>query len=243
MIKVTILGSGDAFGSSGRRNSCILIEGEKANVLFDCGASSLTALNGIGFKANELTHIFNTHHHGDHYGGIPFLLLSDCYKYKRENKLTLVTPPGGKYKIINVTNLLYPELTDKVSELPIDFVETESAYQDASLSVKYFQVPHSEKIDAYGIRMELEGRIISFTGDTEWTDDLIPLADGSDLLIGECNLLEKGVPGHMDIGTWLEKIPLINTNRLVLTHLGEAVIANQDKYDLEFAYDGMTIDL
>src|ERR1700722_15513884 len=42
-MQVTFLGSGDAFGSGGRFNTCFLVEAAAASFLIDCGASSLIA--------------------------------------------------------------------------------------------------------------------------------------------------------------------------------------------------------
>lgn len=43
-MRVRFLGSGDAFGSGGRLQTCILLESEGLRCLVDCGASSLIAL-------------------------------------------------------------------------------------------------------------------------------------------------------------------------------------------------------
>jgi ribonuclease BN (tRNA processing enzyme) len=47
-MRLTIIGSGDAFGSGGRFNTCFLLETAKGTLLVDCGASSLVALKARG---------------------------------------------------------------------------------------------------------------------------------------------------------------------------------------------------
>ncbi len=43
-MRLTVIGSGDAFGSGGRFNTCFLIEAQNKKLLLDFGASSLVAL-------------------------------------------------------------------------------------------------------------------------------------------------------------------------------------------------------
>src|SRR6266498_1848179 len=75
-VTVTFAGSGDAFGSGGRYQACIhLRPADRAPVLLDCGATSLSALKAIGLDPGEISTVFISHLHGDHFGGLPFLIL------------------------------------------------------------------------------------------------------------------------------------------------------------------------
>jgi ribonuclease BN (tRNA processing enzyme) len=75
MMKVQFLGSGDAFGSGGRFNTCFLVEAAGGAFLIDCGASSLIAMRKFGVDPNRIHAVLASHLHGDHFGGLPFLLL------------------------------------------------------------------------------------------------------------------------------------------------------------------------
>src|SRR3546814_11404173 len=74
-VKVTFVGSGDAFGSGGRFQTCILVDAPGVRFTIDFGASSLIALNKLGIEHNSIDAIVLTHIHGDHCGGVPFLLV------------------------------------------------------------------------------------------------------------------------------------------------------------------------
>ena len=86
-MKLTIVGSGDAFGSGGRLNTCFFLETAKAALLIDCGASALPALKGQGIEPNRIDAIILSHLHGDHFGGLPFLLLDGQFLSRREKPL------------------------------------------------------------------------------------------------------------------------------------------------------------
>ncbi len=49
-MRLTFLGSGDAFGSGGRFNTCFYVEADGTNFLVDCGASSLIAMKQCGVE-------------------------------------------------------------------------------------------------------------------------------------------------------------------------------------------------
>ena len=70
-MRLTVIGSGDAFGSGGRHNTCFhLVAGERT-VLIDCGASAPVALRARSIDPNSIDAVILSHLHGDHFGGIP----------------------------------------------------------------------------------------------------------------------------------------------------------------------------
>lgn len=88
------LGTGDAFGSGGRFNTCFLVERGGNNLLIDCGASSMIAMRRFGVDPNSIGVILVTHLHGDHFGGLPFFVLDAQLVSRRPRPLTIVGPKG-----------------------------------------------------------------------------------------------------------------------------------------------------
>jgi len=93
-MRLQFIGSGDAFGSGGRFNTCFHVIGAQANFLIDCGASSLIALKAKKVALNSIRTIFITHFHADHFGGIPFFILDAQFFSKRSTPLTIAGPQG-----------------------------------------------------------------------------------------------------------------------------------------------------
>ena len=111
-MRLTILGSGDAFSSGGRLPSCYLLESGQTRFLLDCGPSILPALKRNGLSSNLIPIIFISHLHGDHIGGLPFLLLDAIFPAARTEPLTLVGPPGLEARFRLACEVFYPRSLD-----------------------------------------------------------------------------------------------------------------------------------
>ena len=92
-MQLRFVGCGDALGSGGRSNTCFHVTGDNVNFLIDCGASSLPALKRFGIARDDIDLILITHFHGDHFGGLPFLLL-DAQFTRRTRPLVIAGPQG-----------------------------------------------------------------------------------------------------------------------------------------------------
>jgi ribonuclease BN (tRNA processing enzyme) len=107
-VKIKFLGSGDAFGSGGRFQTCIFIESDDTGLLLDCGASALISMKHFGVSLLDIDCIFITHLHGDHFGGIPFFILDSQLISRRTEPLLIVGPPGLEERIINAMEINFP---------------------------------------------------------------------------------------------------------------------------------------
>ena len=92
-MQLRFVGCGDALGSGGRFNTCFHVTGASINFLIDCGASSLPALKRLGIARDDIDLILITHFHGDHFAGLPFLLL-DAQFTRRTRPLVIAGPQG-----------------------------------------------------------------------------------------------------------------------------------------------------
>jgi ribonuclease BN (tRNA processing enzyme) len=112
------------------------------------------------------------------------------------------------------------------------------------LAITPFHVRHDDKAGpCLAHRIELEGKVICFSGDTEWTDVLLEAARGADLFICECYMFEKVVRAHLSLSTLRDKLPAIGAKRVILTHMGEDMLSRASKIEFETAADGKVISL
>lgn len=242
-VELTFLGCGDAFASGGRLNTCFFADAGATRFLIDCGATSLVALHRNGLTTDDVDAILVTHFHGDHYGGLPFLFLEAAAVRERERPLVVVTPPDGPERTRRLMELLYPGMASAMDRLDLRFhcYDSYQAIDLEALCVTAYPVVHSDAARSHGLRIEVGDRVIGFSGDTAWTDELVNIADGAHLMICECNFFETRAPNHIDYRTLEKHLPELNAGRIVLNHLGAEMLANLDKVSLPCAEDGSRV--
>ena len=193
-ISVQFLGSGDAFGSGGRFQTCIHVRFNTTHFLLDCGASSLIAMKRYGLGPSLVDTILITHLHGDHFGGLPFFIMEAQYVSHRRKPLVVAGPPGLEDRINEAMEVLYPGSSQTQREFALKFVELteETGTPIGSLVVTAYEVVHPSGAPSYALRVVCGSKIVAYSGDTEWTDALIRAARGADLFICNCYFFDKG---------------------------------------------------
>ena len=244
-MRIRFLGSGDAFGSGGRLQTCILLETPAGGVLVDCGTSALIAMRRFAVEPNTIDTILLSHLHGDHFGGIPFFILDAQLVSKRVRPLVIAGPFGTKERIRQAMEILFPGSSTTQRAFRVDVIELKPTQPQAlgQASVTPYLVEHPSGASALALRITCAGRTITYTGDTAWTDTLIPAACGSNLLIAEAYYYEKRVPFHLDLRTLLSHLPELRTERLLITHMSADMLGRLDTLPCEWAEDGKLIEV
>jgi ribonuclease BN (tRNA processing enzyme) len=245
-MQMQFVGSGDAFGSGGRFNTCFLLRGATTNVLIDCGASSLPALKRGGIDRNAIDTILFTHFHGDHFAGLPFFMLDAHFVSRRDRPLTITGPSGLEGWYRRIFDATFPGAADNKWRFPLRLHEVEPGRTDAigPLRVTPFHVSHDDRAGpCLAYRIELENRVIAYSGDTEWTEALLSAGRGADLFICECYVRDKPVRTHLSLTELARQLPRIGAKRVMLTHMSDDMLAHLDGVAYETAADGLTIEL
>lgn len=251
---LTVVGSSDAFNAGGRTHSCYLLEGDGFGpIMIDFGATALAALRRRGRAPRELTGLALTHLHGDHIGGMPFLIIDAMFNDVRSAPLPLVTPVGGEARYTALMQVTYGDILDKPRPFAMPWSEIAPGQHAtlAGVTVHGFAAQHMDPPEQpLCLRIEMpDGRSVAFSGDTELCDGLMAAADGAELLVAECSALAPPCGRHCHWEGWREALPRVKAKRVLLTHLGEAVRARVDELlaeapagvDLAFADDGLVI--
>ena len=245
-MQLQFVGCGDAFGSGGRYNTCFHVTGDHVNFLIDCGASSLPALKRLGIARDDIDLILITHFHGDHFAGLPFLLL-DAQFSRRTRPLVIAGPQGIEKKLPQVMEALFENSsqTKQKFDLSVVTLKPEETRSFGAVKVTPFPVVHGESGGPFlGYRIEAEGRVIAYSADTEWTETLIPLAREADLFIAEAYYYDKIVKNHLSLTTLETHLPEIKPKRLILTHMSDDMLGRLDYACTHIAaHDGMIVEL
>jgi ribonuclease BN (tRNA processing enzyme) len=243
-MRLQVIGCGDAFGSGGRFNTCFHVHGAAGNFLIDCGASSLVAMKRLGIDRNAIDLILLTHFHLDHFGGVPFFVLDAQLVAKRTRPLTIAGPPGLPGWYDRLFAATFPGERKLPFELNLRQLTIGAQNRFGELAITPFHVRHDDKAGpCLAHRIELEGKVICYSGDTEWTDSLVEAARGADLFVCECYMFEKVVPAHLSLSTLREKLPAIGAARVILTHMSDDMLSRLPRIEFETADDGKVISL
>ena len=244
-MKVTFLGSGDAFGSGGRLQTCILVAASTGKFLIDCGASSMIAIRKFDVNPNEISQIVLTHLHGDHFCGLPFFLLDAQMISKRTEPLTITGPLGTKARLLSAMDMMFPGSSQVQQKFPWEVIEldTENTRQVNGIAITTYPMVHPSGSPSTAVRIKCDGKTITYTGDTEWNDALTDAAKDADLLIAEAYFYEKKVKFHLDYQTILAHLPALQVKKLVLTHMGSDMLGHLSEVNCETAYDGKVIEI
>jgi ribonuclease BN (tRNA processing enzyme) len=247
-VTVTFAGSGDAFGSGGRYQACIHLRPAGASpVLLDCGATSLSALKRLGLDPGEVAGIYVSHLHGDHFGGLPFLILDGQFS-RRTRPLAVVGPPGTARRLADTMECLFPGSSDVPRGFGVDVTELAPGTASAvcGVTVRAWEADHPSGAPSLVLRLSLAGRAIAYTGDTAWTGAITEAAAGADLLIAEAYYRDKNIPYHLRLADLDIHRDEIAARRVILTHMSGDVLGGEETEDetaFERAYDGLIIGL
>ncbi len=244
-MRVTVLGSGDAFGSGGRLHSAYLAEVAGATFLLDCGPSILQAAKRITWDLAKLDAVLLTHLHGDHFGGVPFLFMEYRYETPRTRPLVIYGPDGTERRVRALFAALYERSAAEPLPFPVEYRELapSDTVRLGDALVTAVPVRHVPELTAFGFRIEVNGRTLLYSGDTAWTDELAAHARGVDLFLCECSTFETRLDIPVAYPEIAARVRDLGCRRVVLSHLGSEPLRRLEELRLECARDGMTLDL
>lgn len=246
-MRLTIIGSGDAFGSGGRTNTCFWLETAKGTLLIDCGASALPALKARGLDPNRIEAVILSHLHGDHFGSLPFLLLDGQFLSRREKPLAIFGPPGTRARLDSLLEVFFPKSSGSKWRFDWRVEEVALGIETGVLGHKLVttEVIHQSGAPSTALRLSDGEKTFAYSGDTEWTDALLPIARGADLFICECYAYAGKLTGHMSWEILQGRLPDLRAKRIMLTHMNPTVLARLDEIKAAgvlVAEDGLVLE-
>lgn len=253
-MRLTVLGSGDAFGSGGRLQTSFHVapDGRDDAFLIDCGVTSVMGLERAGLDPDRITTIFVTHLHGDHFGGLVWWLLHAQHIKRRTRPLTVAGPPGIEARFRTATEALFPGALASARRFVMNFIELAAGTEQIvdGVAVEPFTVSHPSGAPSYALRFRCgsgaASRTIAFSGDTEWLDTLRDVARDADLYITECYGYSTRTRYHMSWREIERELPSLQARRILVTHMGNEMLAHRSEIAhalVTVAEDGLVIEL
>ncbi len=224
-LELTFIGTGNAFAPGGLCWNGFLAD---RRFLFEAPPQALMALHRVGVDPNAIEAVVLSHHHGDHFLGLPSLLLH--WKHKgRAEPVTIVGPPQTARLAREIGEAVYPGLFETGFAIEWrELVSGESASL-GDLAIEAAAVEHDERLSLnLGYRARLNGTNFAYTGDTRLCDSVLDLARGAGVLVSECASRDSAIPIHMNL---VDDIPEVRAAmpaaaQLVLTHVTPDVVTD-----------------
>ncbi len=242
-MKLTILGSGTVVPNGDRNSAGYFIEIADARLLLDCGAGTVPAMARYGLDWENLTHLFISHFHVDHCGELAALMFAFKYgrRTTRNQPLTLVAPRGIETVMAGLKQAFGENLFTPKFPFAVRVVEAgESLALSSDAQLRVAKTPHTE--ESLAVRVEHQGKVICYTGDTDVSDELPDFFNGADVLISECSFREHraGVP-HLAVRDVARMASAAQVKRLVVTHFYFEVDEEELQRGLQRDYAGEVV--
>jgi len=244
-VDVRFVGSGDAFGSGGRWQTCIQVSAVGQVLLVDCGATSVVALKAQGLDPGAIGAVAITHLHGDHFGGLPFLILDGQFS-GRSAPLLVAGPPGTADRLAQSMEVLFPGSSSVRRRFAVQVTELQPDGTPVALGaavVRGWPVEHQSGAPSLALRVDLGGLSFGYSGDSQWTPALSVAARGADLFAVEAYTFARPVRYHLDYRTLRAHLAEIQASQVILTHMSADMLSRLGEADLPAAHDGLTIHL
>ncbi|MBI5946519.1 MAG: MBL fold metallo-hydrolase [Chloroflexi bacterium] len=224
-LDLAFIGSGNAFMPGGLCCNGFVVN---ERYLFEAPPQALMSLAKLKIDPNELDAVVLSHHHGDHFLGLPFLLLHWRWK-GRTRPVTIVGPKNTRELASRIAEDVFPGVFGE--GFAINWVEATpgKCVRVGDLTVEGVLVQHDDLLaETLGYKSWINGRNFGYTGDTILCDAVMDLARTSELLISECASRDLKVPVHMNL---VDDIPIVREamapdSQLLLTHISPDVTAN-----------------
>ena len=244
MTEVVFIGTSDAFGAGGRRQSAVLSRGTRGSLLIDCGSTTNTGLSELGIERDEIDAIVVSHFHADHFGGVPLFLLAARYVDARRRPLLIAGPPDVEQRVRSLAAAMgHPMERDPGFEVSFRELPPGATHEVGPAKVESFDTRHQLESHPHGYRIDCGGQVVVYSGDTGWFPELPQRAAGADLFICECTQHHADLDFHLSLEELSDHRNEFDCGRHVLTHLGKEMADLRGRVDFETADDGLVVKL
>lgn len=232
------MGVGNAFAAGGACWNGFLVN---RTILFETPPQVLMSVQRAGVNPNDIDIVLISHHHGDHFYGLPMLML--WWKWMgRTRPVYIIAPPESERITRDIARETFPWLFDLTYELNWLEARPGEPIELPGIRVLPHEMVHDETINiCLGFATEIDGRRLGYTGDTVYCPSVERLAEWSEILIAECASVDRN-PVHMDLTNDIPRVRALlpAKSHLILTHIDPAVAASCPLPGIVIAEDQQT---
>lgn len=220
-MKVLFVGVGEACDDRFPNTSFVLslrsFEDRERNILFDCGFSVPMFYWKYFPDPEFLDLIWISHFHGDHFMGLPVLLLR-MWEMGRTKPLTIMGQKNIRDVVTEALELAYPGFMSRF-RFPLSFVECEAGkdVEVCELRWAFAETDHSKRNLSVAVTSP-EGTVC-YSGDGRPTPESVALARKAILLVHEAFDVKPAVPGHGTVESAIAAAQEAEVKNLALLHL------------------------
>lgn len=217
-MKLTILGSGTGFPSASRGGPGHLVQSGDRYLVMDLGMGTLSKLAQLDISLAQIGPILISHLHPDHTAELVSLLFAlKNLNIKRSKRLQLFGCRGFIHLMEKLEGIYGDWIRPTEFDLQIQEMEKDEVFLE-DFQIISIPVEHTES--SVGFRLtDSSGKILAYSGDTDYCPALVELTKNADLAIMDCSFPDhKKCPGHMtpsEVGKIAQKS---GCKRVVLTH-------------------------
>jgi len=237
-MKVCFLGVGEACDAD-HPNTAILVTTDIGQALLDCGFTAPHAYFALCKDANELDALWISHFHGDHFFGVPLLLLR-FWEMGRKKPLVILGPPGIEDRIAAALSLAYPSMRNHL-DYTISFVEMAPGIPVNAAGMQWRTAANDHSIPCLSLRLDGKDKSLFYSGDGRPTPATLGLAKNSNLIIHEAFRVSGDTPGHGTISGCLDFAVKAEAGALALVHIQREERQRRQEIDTLTGKAGMLV--
>jgi ribonuclease BN (tRNA processing enzyme) len=215
-VTLRFLGTGTATPSLKRLSSSYLLSTSWGNVLIDIGPSVVRRLLEFGFAVKDIDLIVLTHFHPDHTADLVTFLFACNYGVPNRTKNLTLLGGRGLELFFRRLCLVYPSIEPKGYSLDIKSMPRDVWRLTDNLTIETIPVKHRK--ESIGVKIRA-AKTIAFTGDTDYSANVVSLAKGADLLVSECSFPDLKTEGHLNLATLQKVVKKAKPEQVLLSHL------------------------
>jgi ribonuclease Z len=190
-LRVTLVGTGGPEYFPDRQGIATLVEAGETKLLFDVGRGTAQNLYLSEVNPKDITNIFLTHLHNDHYEGLTEIWLTPWFLLGRDHGFAMWGPDGTAEMVEGMRAMFRHDLEHRVNKFnPIETLAIDVhplaegvVFDEAGVTVTAFPVEHADGNPAFGFRVDYDGRSVVLSGDTTLSENVIRYGDGADVIV------------------------------------------------------------